>query len=242
MISPINDNHEYEEIIKSSETKPKIFKPTVLIPVPEFDNFLNILTPEKMFNNFFSGKKKQDTTDTKENIGNIITPIKEESNSSFSSSQKILISTESTSILKIQNSTTSSFLSSTLDSSKYSQNSKNQEYEHYTENAFDTTIMPLLASTTDNSQKIATTPIKEKSEHIKHNFTSSSMDLNDIKKIHDNNKYAYNVSSNDSFSLEINEIPTVVHKTSNQNHNERNKRSLELFFIPDIQVSVHEQY
>lgn len=184
MISPINDNHQYEEIIKSSEAVPKLFKPTVLIPVPEFDNFLNILTPKRFLNNFFAGKEKPDVIDTpstKKNNWDSTTPIMEVFNGS--SSQKNLISTKTTTILEIPNSTTTSFLSSNLDTSKYNQNSKN------------------------------------------------------LNNAYDINNYVYNITSNDSFPLEINELPTVEHKTSHQNHKGRKKRSLELFFISDMLVS-----
>lgn len=216
MISPINDNHQYEEIIKSSEAIPKIFKPTVLIPVPEFDNFLNILTPKRFLNNFFAGKEKPDvidTSSTKNNNWDTTTPTMEVFNSSFSSSQRFLISSETTSI---QNSTTTSFLLSNLDTSKYNHNSKNLD------NAFDdNTFIPLVASTTVGSfEGIA---------------TSFPLDFNNTKKIHDN--YVYNITSNDSFPMEINELPAVEHKISHQNHNERKKRSLELFFISDMLVS-----
>lgn len=226
MISPINDNHQYEEIIKSSEAKPKILKPTVLIPVPEFDNFLNILTPKRFLNNFFAGKEKSDTIgtpSTKESNWDSTTSTMEDFNDSFVSSQRVLISTEPTSVLEIKNSTTTSFLS-TLNSSKYNQNSKNLENEHYTENVFDdVTFIPLMASTAGSFEGI----------------TSSPLGFNNIKKVNDINNNVYNITSNDSFPLEINELPAVEPKTSHQNHNERKIRSLELFFISDMLVSEH---
>lgn len=63
MISPINDNHQHEEIIiKSPEVKTKIVKPTVLIPIPEADNVGELSATNNLFKRFFSGKEKKNET------------------------------------------------------------------------------------------------------------------------------------------------------------------------------------
>lgn len=63
MISPINDNHQHEEIIKSSEAKTKIVKPTVLIPIPELDNVGKLSTTNNLLKTFFPGKEKKNKTE-----------------------------------------------------------------------------------------------------------------------------------------------------------------------------------
>lgn len=157
MISPINYNldHQNEKIIISSEAKPKMNKPTVLIPLPKFD-VLNIFSPNLMFDVFFGGKEKQHANDSlskKENIQVITTPMMVESISTLSGHQQNMsIATESTSILEVNNSTTMSSISSTLSSSKYNQSSKDTDIYQYTEKPFDVTFIPLPS--TDSYSKI----------------------------------------------------------------------------------------
>lgn len=88
MISPINYNEHYENVIKSSESQPKIFKPTVLIPVPKINNILK--SQSNFFNNFFVGKEIQNfNLSTKEHIQVITTSIMEKSIDKFPLSKKI---------------------------------------------------------------------------------------------------------------------------------------------------------
>jgi len=61
---------------------------------------------------------------------------------------------ESTLILEVRNSTTSSPISSTLNSSKYNQSLKNIENDQYTEKPFDLTFIPLI-STSNNYSKMS---------------------------------------------------------------------------------------
>lgn len=90
LISPIIYNYQYEEIMKSPMIpQPKIFKPTVLIPIPEFDNVLK--SPNNLFKQFFSGKEIQDIDilNTTKNIQATTTSVLEESINIFTSGENI---------------------------------------------------------------------------------------------------------------------------------------------------------
>ncbi|VVC44291.1 Hypothetical protein CINCED_3A001515 [Cinara cedri] len=255
MISPINNNHLYKEIIKSSEAKPKMFKPSVLIPVPEFNYVLNILaSPNKLLNKFFAGKEKEDknnSVNTKKNIEVLTT-------------QTTSITTESISILEVKNSTNSSFTTPILISSKYNESSTTSlENDQYTENSLDVTFIP-LAGTINNYNTILntknngnykmllnendkfntnvptynqeiTTPIPQitkKFEYIKHNLTYSLLNLKNEKIMHDIQNYTYySISSNNSLLSKKKENITL-----NDNQSERKKRSFELFFNSTLQI------
>lgn len=158
MISPINDNHQYIEIIKSSKAKPKIVKLSVLIP-KEFNHDLNILaSPNKLSNTFLADKEKEDVINflsTKKNSEVLTTPIVEETITKSSLGQTI--SMESKSILEVQNYTNSSFSTSTLISSKNNKNSTtNLINNHNIENSFNVTFIP-LGSTINENNKISNT-------------------------------------------------------------------------------------
>lgn len=155
-ISSINYNHQYEEILKSSEAKPKIVKPTVLFPTLGINEAFNIFSPDNFIRKFFTGKEKQDvnpTISTKENsqITTTTIPITVEFNSTFSLRKEPLTFTESITAVEITNSTTDSILMSTTDLSDYSQNTKTAENGRSTENVLDVTFVPLQFSVTDHS-------------------------------------------------------------------------------------------
>lgn len=237
MISPINDNNQYEEIIKSSEAKPKIFKPSVLIPIPKFDNTLNALTPKTLLNTFFAGKEMQDIKSTQEYTQTQTTPITEVSIGGFSSNQQISITTDSTTILEVKNATTASSLLSTLNSLQYSQNLPNLKSESSTENSVDIAFIRKVDNTTDKYNKILNdyvVVIKSDDEHEKQ---LTIKDIKNRKKFHDVRNYTYNITSNNSLSTVINESYTIGHNRYSQTNGERKKRSLELFFNSDVQVS-----
>lgn len=230
MISPISDNHQYEEIIKSSEAKPNVVKPSVLIPVPEFDNVLSMLSPSNLINKFFTGKEKQDTS---KNNFQVISPTTEKFISPFVTTQNIEIVTKLPSILEIQNlSTTTSQLS------EYNQSSPNLEIEQYQENSFHE--KPLTIGDNINvlnlQGKTISLPLNttEKFEYVRHNFTISPLELKNRKKFYNTKNYEYKVISNNSHSSESIEILPIG--STNQNHDKRKKRSFELFFISDVQV------
>lgn len=233
MISPINDNYQYEEIIKSSEAKPKIFKPIVLIPVPKFD-ILNVLTPNNLLNTFFAGKEKQDVIkSTQEYIPTRTTPITEESINMYSFNQKTSVTTDSTLILEVPNATTSSLLS-TLNTLQYNQNLTNLESKS-TDNIFNDTFIQLAENNTVNYNKI----LNIDNTVIKNDEYKKQLTIKDIKnrkKFHDITNYTYNIALNDSLPPVIDEIYTIGHDTSNQIHSKRKKRSFQLFFNSDIQV------
>lgn len=179
MISPINDNHQYEEIIKSSEAKSKIFKPTVLIPVPEFDNVLSLFSPNNLLNKFFAGKEDDviGNLSAKESI-KVTTQTNEGTISTFS--QEILATTESILILDIHNSTTSSLLPE-LDSSRINRNSTDIESKHNTENPLDVILIPLVDNATDNYNKTLYVSNKNASVPIKNNDDYKKQIISDIK-------------------------------------------------------------
>lgn len=239
MISPINDNHQYEEIIKSSEAKPKIFKPTVLIPVPKFDNILNTLTPNNLLSTFFAGKEKQDViNNTQEYIQTRTTPITEKSIDVFSLSQKVSITTDSTLILEVKNATFANSSLSTLNLFQYNQNSTNLGSEPSTESSVDVTFIQLVDNTTDNYNEILNNDnlvvIKSDDEYEKQ---LTIKDIKNRKKFHDARNDVYNIIPNGSLPAVIDQIYTIKHDTSNTKYSERNKRSFELFFNSDVQVS-----
>jgi len=240
MVSPINDNHQYEEIIKSSEAKPKIFKPTVLIPVPKFDNTLNALTPNNLLNTFFAGKEKHDVINsTQEYIQTITTPITEKSIDVFLFNRKMSITTDSTSILEAKNTTSTSSSLSTLNSLQYNQISTNLGSEPSTESSFNATFIQLVDNTTDNYNEILNNDnlvvIKSDDEYEKQ---LTIKDIKNRKKFHD----VYNITSNDSLPSVIDQIYTMEHDISNQKYSKRNKRSFELFFNSDVQVGKQMYY
>lgn len=246
MISPIIGNHQYEEIIKSSEAKSKIIKPSVLIPVPEFDNALRILSPNNSVNKFFAGKEEFDMSN--ENI-QVVFPPSTESNSRIVSSQKIEIHTKSPSILEVENFTSTSHPLSALDSLKQKQN-LSSGVELYSENTSDVTFIA-LAHANDN--------ITEMSNVAKTNYPVLS-ENNDRKKLltvennagvlnlqgtaiflspynrtfyEDKKNYEYSITTNDSIASDIIEISSIEqNKTA-----KRKKRSFEYFFLPNVQVS-----
>lgn len=243
MISPISYNHNHEEIIKSSEAKPIIVKPNILIPIPENDNIISALS-SYLLNKYFAGKEKHNVTEsyssTEKNIQIKTTPTTKEATS-----------TEFTSIIEVQNFTISSTLMSNLDSSNYNQNSHNFKTDDYNKKLNsdnpeniekklpideDTklNINPLnFLKTTTFSPSFTT----EKSKFIDFNVTSSLLDLKNGNKFHDVRNDAYSVASKDSISPEI--LIIDQQNDSNINHNKRKKRSLELFFNSAIQVSTY---
>lgn len=233
MISPISDNRQYEEIIKSSEAKPNVVKPSVLIPVPEFDNVLSMLSPSKLINKFFTGKEKQDTS--KNDIQSTSSST-EEFISPFITSHNIEIVTKLPSFVEIQSSSTINSQLSALNVSEYNQSSSNLEIEYYPENSFhekpltikdNINILNLQGKTT--SSPLNTT---ENFEYVEQNFTISPLELKNRKKFHNIKNYEYSVISNDSQLSENIEILSIP----NQNYDKRKKRSFELFFISDVQV------
>lgn len=272
MISPINDIHQYKEIIMSSEAKPTIFKPSVLIPVPEFNHVYNILaSPSKLLNTFFTGKENKyvnnNSLNTKNSVQVLTTPIMEEPISTFSFNQTISFTTESTSILKVQNSTNTSFSTSVLNLSNYNESSTTDlENNHYTENSFDVTFIslastirnPILVKSNDNYEMMLlngndkfninvlnnqgnTIPISSiitnQSKYIDHNITSSLLKLLNENKDHDINNYKYSISSNDSLVSKTVKATTIENITLNENLGKREKRSFELFFNSNVQVT-----
>lgn len=87
MISPINYNQHYENIIMSSEAQSKMFKPTVLIPIPEINN--NLKSQSNSLNNFFIGKEKKNLSlSTKEHMQVTTTSITEKIINTFPLSKK----------------------------------------------------------------------------------------------------------------------------------------------------------
>lgn len=246
MISPINDNHQYKEIIKSSKAKPKIFKPSVLIPVTEFNHVLNILvSPSNLINTFFAGKERDvnDYLNSKENIQVLSTSKMEEPIDTFSLNQTISITTESTTISIVRNSTNTSFSTPIMNSLKYKKSSKtNLNNDHNVENSFDDTSIP-LANTTNNFNRISNINnpilqiITDKSKYIKHNFTSSLLNVKNEKKNQNIKDYAYSITSNDSLLFKTVEISNMENITFNENESQRKKRSFELFFNSTVQVS-----
>ncbi|XP_016659329.2 uncharacterized protein LOC100160532 [Acyrthosiphon pisum] len=219
MISPItyNLNDQNKKVIMSSEAKTKMYKPNVLISLPKSGD-LNKLSPKtNMFNKFFGGKEKQDVN-------------------------------ESTLILEIRNlrnSTTSSPISSTLNSSKYNQSLKNVENYQYTEKPFDLAFIPLL-STTNNYSKISNirnnTDYKKKLTIDDSKLIVNALHLQHVaenrKKFHDDfNTEAYNITSNQSLLSEIDEISTMKNGKSYKNYGQQKIRSLKLFFDTEVQIS-----
>lgn len=164
MISPINNNHKHEKILKSVEVKPKVSKPSILIPLPTEDNsFLNISS-----NKIFAGKEKQDVIHSAlgslENIEVITKPTTDEYINNLLSSLNTSIFTESTKLLLKKNYTTPSFLLSTVDSSKYNQNLKNLQSHLYTERTSD---VPLI--NTNDKYKRSIVSNLNKSKSVKNN-------------------------------------------------------------------------
>lgn len=235
MISPISDNHQYEEIIKSSEAKSNVIKPSVLIPVPEFDNVLSMLSPSNLINKFFAGKEKQDAS---KNNFQVTSPSTKKFISPFVTSQNIEIVTKLPSILEVQNFSTINSQISALNVSEYNQNSSNLEIEQYPETSFHE--KPLTIGDNINvlnlQGKTTSLPLNtnEKFEYVEHNFTISPLELKNRKKFYNIKNYEYKDISNDSHSSESIEILPIG--STNQNHDKRKKRSLELFFISDVQV------
>lgn len=216
MITPISYNHHYEGIIKSSEAKPKIVKPNILIPIPEFDNMLSTLS-SYLLNKYFAGKEKHNVTEsyssTEKSI-QVITPTTNE-----------LISTKSTSMIEVQNFT----ILSTL-------NPKDIEKKLSIDEDTKLNINPLnfLKTITFSPPKIT-----EKSEFIDFNITSASLDLKNGNKFHDIKNDAYSVNSQDSISPEVIEISIIDQQNNSSiDHNKKKKRSLELFFNSAVQVCV----
>ncbi|XP_022161558.1 uncharacterized protein LOC111027479 [Myzus persicae] len=136
---------------------------------------------------------------------------------------------ESTLMLEVKNSTTTSPISSTLNSV--------QNIQH-TETPFDLKYVPLL-STTNNYSQISN--ISNNTDYEKKLTTDGSKLIIDAvhiqhvtenrKKFHDDfETNAYNITSNQSLSSEIVEISTM--RSSKQK-----KRSLKLFFDAEVQIS-----
>lgn len=220
MISPINDNHQYEEIIKSSEAKQNIVKPSILIPIPEFDHVLTFSSSNNSFNKFFVGKEKLNMSI--ENLQVESSPLKQ-SNSKIVSSQKIEIHTKSPSILEVQNFTNTSYPLSTSYSLKYDLNSSSS-VELNTEKEIPIFLSPYSV---------------KKSDFTEHRFTTLPLDLNNRTKFYDAKKnYEYSIITNHSIGSDIVKIPSIHHNKTDQIHVQR-KRSLEVFFIPNVQVSIY---
>jgi len=168
---------------------------------------------------------------------------------------------ESTLILEVENSTTISPISSTLNSVG------NIEHFQYTEKPFDRTFIPLLV-TTNNYSKISNISNNTDYEKIlivddskliinavhlqrkttfsfyvnlntlRRNVISFLDDAENRKKFHDDFKTdAYNITSNQSLSSDIIEISTMGNSKSYKNHGKQKKRSLKLFFDSEVQVS-----
>lgn len=221
MISPIIDNHQYKEIIKSSRAKSKIIKPSVLIPVPEFDHVLRMLSPNNSFNKFFAGKEKFDVSN--ENIEVVSLPSRE-SNSRIVSSQKIEIHTKSPSILEVQNFTTTSHPLSALDSLEQKQNSSSGVKPYFENTSYIT--FNALADTNDN--------ITEMSNVAKTNYPVLIENNDNQTTFYEAKKnFEYSTITNDSIASDIVEISSIEHNKTAK----RKKRSFEYFFIPNIQVS-----
>jgi len=158
MISPINYNlNDQNKKIISSEVKGKIYKPNVLISLPKSDDIDKLSPKNNMFNKYFGGKEKQDVNNSlniKKNIQVNTTPTEEEIINTFTVNQQISVTKNSTLILDIENSTTSSPILSTLNSSRYDQSLKNIGSDQDIEKPFNETFLPLL-STTNNHTKIS---------------------------------------------------------------------------------------
>lgn len=262
MISPISSNHVHEKIIKSLEAKPNIIKPSVLIPLPAEVNYLKNTIPNKMSNTFFTGKEKHNIIDTiigsMEN--NEFKPTTDESINTFLFNHNTSTVIEPTkSIFE----TNSSFVPLTSDSSKYNQNLKHFPSHHYTEKTF----MPLtytndkykrsIVSNLNKLQNVKNIDVLEKqkkhyfpskikssrsiiprNEYNKHSLNSLLLDLKYKETFFNGIKnYMYNTASNNSLSSEIIEISIERLNTFNKNYDRRSKRSYELFFNSDLQVS-----
>jgi len=70
------------------------------------------------------------------------------------------------------------------------------------------------------------------------NITSLLDVAENRKKFHDDfNTEAYNITSNQSLLLEIEEISTMINGKSYKNYGQQKKRSLKLFFDTEVKVS-----
>lgn len=264
MISPISSNHLHEKIIKSFEAKPNIIKPSVLIPSPTEVNNLKNITPNKLSNTFFTGKRKRTIIGSMENTE--LKQTKDESISTFLFNHNTSIVTEPKKSIFEKNFTNFSFVQSTLDSSKFNQILKNLPSHHYTEKTA-ATFMPLtyindkykrsIVSNLNKLKKVKNNDVLEKQK--KHYFLSKIKSLRSIKPGNESNKYSlnsllldlknretyfngfinymYNTTLNNSLSSEKIEILTKRLNIFNKNYDRRSKRSYELFFNSDLQVS-----
>lgn len=248
LISPINDHRQNKEIIKSSEAKQKITKPHILISVPTFDNDFSKLP----LNIYFSGKEKQNLPlSTKEKFE--LTSTTDKSNGELEFYPKVENITESPSILDINSSTASSYLSQT-NMSRYNQTLNSSEVESFAENAFEVTFVPF--NNDSNFNKISnvskinhTNGIKHynqpliiedninKFENNEHHLTPL-LDIKNRKWLYDIKNDVDSIISNNSFLSDIIQVPSFGDITLNQTENSRKKRSFELFFNPNVQVSM----
>lgn len=205
MISPIRSNHVYENIIKSFEVKPSIFKPSVLIPLPAELNNLKSAIPNKLSNTFFAGKEKHNVIYT--TLGSMenteYTPTADESINKFAFSLNTSVVTETKKIIFEKNSTNSSFLLPTSDSLKYNQNLKKFLSHHYTERTLVATLMPLTYTNDKYKRSIVSNLNKPKNinnndafeKQKKHYFLSNIKSSHSIiPDISDYNKYSLNSS------------------------------------------------
>lgn len=234
MISPINYNlnDQNKKVIMSSDAKGKMHKPNILISLPKTDDLNKLSLKNNMFNKFFGGKEKP----------NITISAEEETINTLSVNQQISIANKSTSILEVKNSTITSPTLSTLNFSRYDQSLKNIESDQSTEKSFNKIFIPLLSTKNYHSQ-ISNTKNNTDYE-IQSAIDDSKLIINAInfqensKKFHDDFKTnVYNITSNQSHSLEIVEISTIRNSNSYQNQSQQKKRSLKLFFDTEVQIS-----
>lgn len=189
MISSINYNHQYEEIIKSSEAKPKMVKPTILFPTLSINDVFNIFSPNNFLSQFFSGKEKpfmNTTFSTIKNNLSLTTSTMEKSNNNISSNLKMSIISESTPTVEFLNYTSNNFFISTttLDPLKYSQNTKNLENNHSTENIMNVAIP--LSNTTDHNITETSMPHFYIPDDIKSNVDDKTLFTIEDTKFNDN--------------------------------------------------------
>uniref|UniRef100_A0A2S2NSI1 Otoancorin n=1 Tax=Schizaphis graminum TaxID=13262 RepID=A0A2S2NSI1_SCHGA len=247
MISPINYNlNDPNKKVISSEVKGKMYKPNVLISLPKSDDIDKLSLNNNMFNKYFGGKEKQDVNDSlniKKNIQVKTTLTEEEIINTLAVNQQISVTKNSTLILDIENSTTSSPILSSLNSSRYDLSLKNIRSDQDIEKPFDETFLPLL-STTNNHKKLSNN--KNNTEYeIQLAIDDSKLIINAIhlqgvvenrKIFHDDFKTnVYNITSNQSLLSEIVEISTM--KNNKTFNGQQKKRSLKLFFDTEVQVS-----
>lgn len=206
-----------------------------------------------------------DTYDTKENISVLIKPSTVKSFSEYPFSLNTSIAIESTSVIK-KNSTSANSSRSTLDSPKYTQNLNNAENYNYTESTLDVSFMPFTSINNKYHKRSVVSNINNpkgmknndkyeeqnihdflrktnslffsktnKSEYSKYNYSSLLLNLKNSEQFSNGVKhYMYNNNSNESL---LTEIPVKRLNILKKNHADRKKRSFEIFFNSNAQVS-----